>query len=519
MPSDSGSTTSVWHPFAVPSYPPLVRDERADVCVVGGGIAGLTTAYLLTLEGRSVIVLDDGAIGSGETGRTTAHLTAALDDRYVNLERLHGADGAALAAESHGVAIDRIEQIVEAEGIDCEFERVDGFLFVPPGESTELLERERDAATRAGLDGLRLVARAPWPSFDTGPCLYFPRQAQLHPLRYLAGLAERIRARGGRIFCGTHATGLAGGSVGEVSTREGPTVFTDAIVVATNTPVNDRLVMHAKQAAYRTYVIALPVPAGSVPKGLYWDTPDPYHYVRLTASPVDTHEMLVVGGEDHKTGQAQDLEERFERLERWTRERFPAAGPVAYRWSGQIVEPVDGMGFIGPNPMDAANVYIATGDSGNGMTHGTVAGLLLTDLIMGRENPWIELYDPARKTPRAIRELARENVNVAAQYADWVTAGEVDSAEEIAAGSGAIIRRGFGKLAVYRDAENGVHTFSAECPHLGCVVRWNPVETSWDCPCHGSRFSPTGRVINGPANRDLEPAEEEAAPHAGGRRG
>jgi Rieske Fe-S protein len=303
---------------------------------------------------------------------------------------------------------------------------------------------------------------------------------------------------------------MAGGSRGIVNTREGPTVTTDAIVVATNTPVNDKLVIHAKQAPYRTYAIAVPVARGVVPKGLYWDTPDPYHYARLTRGPDEAHDLLIVGGEDHKTGQADDAEARYGRLEEWTRERFPVLGTPRYRWSGQIMEPVDGMAFIGRNPLDADNVYVATGDSGNGMTHGTIAGLLLTDLIMGRANPWAELYDPSRKTTRATLDFARENLNVAGQYTDLITRGEVDALEEIPPGTGAIMRRGLGKIAVFRDADNGIHAFSALCPHLGCVVRWNHAEETWDCPCHGSRFTARGEVVNGPANRNLEPAEREA---------
>jgi glycine/D-amino acid oxidase-like deaminating enzyme/nitrite reductase/ring-hydroxylating ferredoxin subunit len=510
MPSDSGSTTSVWLRHAVPEHPALAEDTRCDVCVIGGGIAGLTTAYLLALEGRRVVVLEDGAIGSGETGRTTAHLTWALDDRYFRLEKLFGTEGALLAAESHRAAVDRIEAIVRDEDISCDFERVDGYLFVPPGESIEILEQEHEAAARAGLDNLRILARAPLTTFDTGPCLHFPAQAQFHPLKYLSSLAQRFEQRGGRIYGNTHATGMAGGSRGIVNTREGPTVTTDAIVVATNTPVNDKLVIHAKQAPYRTYAIAVPVPRGAVPKGLYWDTPDPYHYARVARGPNEARDLLIVGGEDHKTGQADDADVRYRRLEQWTRERFPVLGAPQYRWSGQIMEPVDGMAFIGRNPLDADNVYVATGDSGNGMTHGTIAGLLLTDLIMGRANPWADLYEPSRKTTRATLDFARENLNVAGQYTDLITRGEVDALEEIPRGTGAIMRRGLGKIAVFRDADNGIHAFSALCPHLGCVVRWNHAEATWDCPCHGSRFTAYGEVVNGPANRDLEPAEREA---------
>jgi Rieske Fe-S protein len=285
-------------------------------------------------------------------------------------------------------------------------------------------------------------------------------------------------------------------------------ITADAIVVATNTPVNERLVIHTKQAPYRTYVIGVQVPHGSVPKGLYWDTADPYHYIRLMSMTHQGEEILMVGGEDHKTGQADDTEERFTRLETWTHDRFPMSANVAFHWSGQVMESVDGLAFIGRDPTGQQNVYIVTGDSGNGMTHGTIAGRLITDLILGRDNPWATLYDPARINLHAAKEFTRDGINVAAQYAEWVTGGEVDSPEEIAPGSGAILRRGLTKVAVYRDQSGGIHEYNAACPHLGCVITWNATEHTWDCPCHGSRYDAYGRVVNGPANRNLEPVTD-----------
>ena len=272
-------------------------------------------------------------------------------------------------------------------------------------------------------------------------------------------------------------------------------------MVATNTPVNDWVAIHTKQAAYRTYVIGMRVPSGSVTKALYWDTPNPYHYVRLENS--GTGEVLIVGGEDHKTGQADDAEARYARLEEWTRARFPVSGLVRSQWSGQVLETNDGLAFIGRNPLDGKNVYIATGDSGQGMTHGTIAGILLTDLIVGRQNPWTALYDPARKSLRAAERFLTENANVAWQYSAWVTGGDVATVDEIAPGQGAVVRRGLTKVAAYRDEVGVIHECSAICPHLGCIVDWNHNESTWDCPCHGSRFDKQGHLVCGPANSDL----------------
>ena len=510
MYSGSGATESLWMDTAdVLSFPPLGSDARAHVCVIGAGIAGLTTAYLLTRAGKAVIVIDDGPVGSGETGRTTAHISNALDDRYSNLATLFGDDGARRAAESHTAAIQRIEAIAELEGIDCDFERVDGFLFLHDGGKSKLLTDELEASHQAGLADTELVENAPLDAFDTGIALRFPRQAQFHALRYLNGLARAITRDGGRIYSGTKAKSIEDGVPAKVVTADGHTIIADDIVVATNSPVNDWMVMHTKQAAYRTYVVGLRVPADTVPHMLLWDTADPYHYVRVSSSdkPDSDYEVLIVGGEDHKTGQAQDTDERFARLERWTRERFPMATDVLYRWSGQVLEPVDSLAFIGKNPGADEHIYIITGDSGHGITHGTIGGMLLTDLIMGVENPWTEIYDPGRIAIRTAPHFARENLNVAEQYSSWITPGDVGSTDEIPNGSGAVIRRGMHKIAAYKDESGNVSECSAVCTHLYCIVDWNDTEKTWDCPCHGSRFDPYGKVVNGPAIADLERVE------------
>lgn len=497
-----------------PEFAPLTMNTAANVGVIGAGMAGLSTAYLLMRAGKSVVVLDDGQIVSGETERTTAHLVNALDDRYFDLEKLHGESGARLAAHSHSSAIDTIERIVREEKIDCDFERVDGYLFAAEPRQADVLERELAATHRAGLTGTQLIERAPLATFNTGRALWFPRQAQFHPLKYLAALAQAIVRGGGKIYTGTHAAKFTGGKTARVETSENFVVMCDAIVVATNTPVNDRLAVHTKQRPFRTYVIALAVPTGSVPNVLYWDTAEPYHYVRLqTADPLgrgSADDLLIVGGEDHETGQADDAEKRYARLEQWTRERFTMAREVRFRWSGQVMEPVDSLAFIGRNPMDHDNVYVATGDSGNGMTHGTIAGMLLTDLITGRENPWTQLYSPSRVTLSATKDFLRDTANMAAQYVDWLTAGDVEKDQLVRPGTGAIVRHGLTKVAVYRDADGTFHECSAVCPHLGGIVAWNHSEGTWDCPAHGSRFDRLGKVLNGPANQDLHPLAARA---------
>lgn len=507
MQNETGGTTSIWMATAdVPSFPPLAEDASTEVCIVGAGIAGMTVGYLLARAGKQVLILDDGLIGGGETGRTTAHLAFSLDDFFVEIEKMHGDDGARIAAESHRAAVDRIEAIVKEESIDCDFQRLDGWWFVDDGDADaeKELVNELAAAHRAGIPEAELLTRVPGVAFITTAALRFPRQAQFHVLKYLRGLASAIVRAGGRIHNHSHVEGVEKRPRRpQVKTADGKTVTADALVFATNSPVNDWVTMHTKQAPYRTYVIGMRLPAGTVPRALYWDNVEPYHYVRLQKTKDARIEILIVGGEDHKTGQADDQEQRFSALERWAREHFPTATTVEYRWSGQVLEPVDYMAFIGRNPGDE-NIYIATGDSGQGMTHGTIAGILITDLIMGHENSWTPLYDPSRVSLRAAKDFLKENLNVAAQYRDLATPGEVQSPDEIRPGSGAVMRQGTHKIAVYKDDTGALHQRSAICPHLFCVVDWNDTEKSWDCPCHGSRFDRFGTVLNGPAVSDLK---------------
>jgi glycine/D-amino acid oxidase-like deaminating enzyme/nitrite reductase/ring-hydroxylating ferredoxin subunit len=410
-----------------------------------------------------------------------------------------------LAAASHTTAIDRIERITLEEQIVCDFQRVDGYLILSSKDSPDLLEHEWAAARRAGLTDVELMTASPLPGWP-GACLRFHRQGQFHPMKYLSGVADAVVKRGGRIYTHTHATNIEDGSPARIHTEAGRLVRAETVVVATNSPVNDRVVMHTKQAAYRTYAVAAQIPRGSVPGGLFWDTEDPYHYVRLQ-SLNEKSDLLIVGGEDHKTGQADDANRRHHRLIAWAQARVPQISSVLYQWSGQILESIDGLAFIGKTPGGAENIYIATGDSGMGMTHGTIAGMLLTDLICQRSNPWAPLYDPARIRLHAMSEFATENVNTAAQYVDWLTGGDLESPDQVPSGQGAIIRNGTTKLALYRDERGRLHKLSAVCPHLGCLVSWNATEKTWDCPCHGSRFDCRGAVINGPANTPLAKAD------------
>ena len=506
----SERSRSLWMATAeLPEAPHLITDLQADVVVIGAGIAGLSAAYELAKRGRSIVVIDRGGLGSGMTARTTAHLASQFDDLYSEHIRLRGEDEARAYYQSQSAAIDRIEAIQQAEAIGCDFARLDGFLFPAAESDIELLARETEACHRIGFVDVAWVDRALLGATQQGPCLRFPRQARFHPLKYLDGLVRCIRRDGGRLFSETAAEKVEekGGAV-IVTTSQGRTIRADAAIVATNSPINDWIAIHSKQAPYRTYVIAGRLPKGSVVDALYWDTFDPYHYVRLQPGADETHDWLIVGGEDHKTGHAHDQDARFTRLEEWARRHAPELGSVEYRWSGQVMEPVDHAPYIGRNPGNE-RVFVVTGDSGEGMTTGALAGMLLCDLILGQRNEWADAYAPGRVTLRAAGTYLRENSSVVADMARHLSAGEISSTERLARGEGGVLRRGARKIAAYRDEGGHLHLCSAACTHANCVVQWNAFETCWDCPCHGSQFSIDGEVLNGPATSPLEQIPDE----------
>lgn len=499
----------VWMASGPVADAPLLRsDEHADVVIVGAGIAGLSTAYELMRAGKSVIVIDRGPIGGGMSSRTTAHLASALDDFYHRLISRRGLETARRYFNSQAAAIDRIEAIQQHEGIDCDFVRLDGYFFLSPGDDESLLEQEIDACEQIGFNGVSWVERAPVPGVDTGRSLRFPRQGRFHPRKYMAGLTRAILRDGGRLYANTPVTGFQETADGVTLTAgHGHKIHAQAAVVATNSPVNDRVAVHTKQPPYRTYVIAGPVEAGSVPDALVWDTQEAYHYVRIQPTG-GAEDILIVGGEDHKTGTVHDMGDRFAALEEWTRRHYPQLQSIEYRWSGQVMEPVDYLPFTGLNHGNT-HIYIHTGDSGQGMTNGVAGAMILRDLILGLDNSWAEVTDPQRISLSAAGEFLKENIEAATHWVEHLTAGEVSSTNDIQPGQGAVIRDGLKKLAVFRDESGTLHARSATCSHAGCVVHWNPFERCWDCPCHGSHFAVDGSVLNGPAISPLAKADYE----------
>ncbi|WP_363346435.1 FAD-dependent oxidoreductase [Methylocystis echinoides] len=490
-------TTPIWGAPDIDAEP-LQGDLETEVVVIGSGIAGMSVAYELASAGKQVTVLDRGVIAGGMTARTTAHLSSYSDDGFQELIKMRGLDNARGWQYSQAAAISRIEAIQRDLGANCDFRRIDGYLFLAPETDPSVIDAELVASAQVGMLAVRQEG-LPFAGEEATPALRFPDQATFHPLKYLAALSTAISKAGGRFFAFTPVVSVEEKNGGvDVATVGGAHIKAQSAVVATNAPVNDRFSIHTKQAPYRTYAVAFEIPRGSVPDALYWDTLDPYHYVRLQPGEGGV-DLLIVGGEDHKSGESDNGQERILSLARWMRERVPSLGQEVTRWSGQVLEPIDYIGFIGRNPGEK-NVYVATGDSGQGMTHGAVAGMLIADLILRGDSAWAPIYEPGRKPLRAMGEFLKENATAAKNYAQYLTgAGERSSVDDLLPGEGAIIRSGLAKIAAYRDEDGTLCQRSAACTHLGCQVHWNSFERCWDCPCHGSQFSPQGEVLNGPA--------------------
>ncbi|MEM9963847.1 MAG: FAD-dependent oxidoreductase [Asticcacaulis sp.] len=501
----------------MPDAPRLEGDISTDVLVIGSGIAGLSCAYELMQTGRQVTVIDRSELVSGQSARTTAHLSYACDDYYTELIKVLGGDAARHYYNSQKAAVDRIETIITREDIDCDFARVDAYLFPAKDEDTDYLKDELKACHRIGFDETSW-ADAGTLEWTDRPALKFPRQARFHPLKYLRALIEVLQKSGVSLYAGTPVTRLDEDNSGVTAITPYGVVQARQVVVATNSPFHLLVSLHTKQAPYRTYAAAFKVPKGTVANALYWDTEEPgYHYVRL--QPEMEHDLLIIGGEDHKSGDADDGEGRLAALEHWARERWPDLGRRVTGWSGQVYEPADYVPYIGRSP-GFNEVYLVTGDSGEGITTGVLAGLMLRDQLNAVPNPWEALYDPNRK-PRhleTVGEYLTENLTVVKGMAEQVLKAskpdaetikaEISDLNELAPSQGAIYNADKGKVAAYRDAAGEVHLMSAKCTHAGCIIHWNEFEHCWDCPCHGSQFATDGRVLNGPASTPLAAVEK-----------
>jgi glycine/D-amino acid oxidase-like deaminating enzyme/nitrite reductase/ring-hydroxylating ferredoxin subunit len=484
----------VWRRSPLATYRPrLASDLHVDVVVVGGGITGVTTALLLAEAGQSVCLLEARRFGAGVTGASTAHVTEAIDTRYHELKSRFGPDGARLVRSSSRDAIEKVAQL--AQGVDCGFERVNGYLYTELQPQLDELDTELLAATQAGASVERCEVPLDVPAFG-GIC--FADQAQLDPVAYLGALAARLERTGAHIHEGVSMLDVESKADVHVTTDAGPVVHATAVVLATHAPFA-KLTLQLNLTQYRSYAVA--GRSTRPPPGLFWDMADPYHYVR--SAKLGLEHYCIVGGADHRTGELPEggPAAPFQELEAYAAQF--GVRPEA-RWSAQVVESADGLPFIGrPDPDQP--IYVATGFGGNGISFGTLSAMLISDAIQGRSNPYAELYRANRFKAAAIGTVLSENLDTAVHaLADHVRATSPLCAQEIEAGTGAVVKHGSERLAVYRDQDGTAHALSSVCTHMGCQVAFNSIERSWDCPCHGSRFDIDGTVLDGPATKPLE---------------
>jgi len=477
--------------------PPLSGPVRADVAVVGAGITGLTLALLLQREGLSVVLLEAARVASGTSGATSAHVTSVLDISYRQLLDRLGHERATAVVEGSGRALDFIRSL-GTSSLACSFETCPAYRYTEDADAIPELQKEFDAARELGVP-VSLTDGSPLP-FPVARALHFSRQGAFDPVEYLVGLAELFVAAGGRLHERARVTEFEEDSDSVVLQATGGLVVASHAVLATHTPIATNLVQ-SQTEPHRSYLLALRT-TSELAAGLYWDSETPYHYLR----PVRWNgaSLVLVGGEDHRVGH-DDAHERYQALERYARDRFGDL-EVVRRWSAQLYEPADGLPFVGRSPL-AERIYVATGFAGTGLVLGTLAAHVVADALRGRpDTPLAEVVRATRAPALAAAgRVTRQGLDTAVRYiGDRLGSGDVGSVAEIPKAAGAIVEVEGQKLAVYRDVGGRLHAISPVCTHMGCIVRWNGAERSWDCPCHGGRFSALGEVQSGPPMRDLE---------------
>jgi glycine/D-amino acid oxidase-like deaminating enzyme/nitrite reductase/ring-hydroxylating ferredoxin subunit len=485
-------------------YPTLTGGVSVDVAVIGAGITGLTAATLLKRAGKTVAVVEAKRIARGASGYTTAKVTAGHGVIYSELMKTFGAEGARVYAEANQAALDGVARFVEEEGLDCDFERKANYVYAESDDEASALEREVDAARRCGLE-VSFADDAPLP-YDVAGAIRLENQAQFHPRKYLLALAQAIPGDGSHVFELTRALDVADRAPCEVKTDRGTLLARD-VILATHLPFLDLGLFFAKTHPHRSYAVAAPIEAGRAPDGMFINSGTPTRSVRTIRD--GDRLLLQVGGNGHKAGEEPNTPERYRQLEEFLRRHWPHAGPVEYRWSTQDYMSVDRVPYVGKLRRRSAHVMTATGFNKWGMTNGTAAAMILSDRILGRENEWAQLFDAKRLKARAAAgTFVKEGASVGFRFvADRLRRAERSSPDELRNGEGAIVRVGGWKRAVYRDDTGSLHVLSPVCQHLACIVSWNPAERTWDCPCHGSRYTGEGRMIQGPTVKDLERVE------------
>ena len=501
-------TTPYWQvgTSSKPRFPSLDRDLTVDAVVIGGGVTGVTAAYLLKKAGLTVALVERGHCGQGETSHTTAHLTGVTDLSYPELVSSFGEAHAQAIWDAGFAAIAEIDLIVRREGLDCDFKAVPGYLHQrlsgKKDDDVAELKKQAEAAAKGGFDAEYMDAI---PGLGV-PGIRFDGQAKFHPLKYLDALVDLVPGDGCHVFEKSLVDEVCDKPL---SVKVGShTISTKTIIVATHVPIMGKTnalkatLLQTDLYPYSTYAVGAQVAKGSLPEALYWDLADPYHYLRVDAG--SKHDIVVFGGGDHKTGQAEDTRKHFAEVESALESILPGA-EVTHRWSGQVIETRDGLPYIG---MTADDQFVITGFSGNGMTFGTLGAMMARDAVTGRKNPWSELFDAGRTRIEGLTDYLSENKDYPYYLVrDRLAGADAKPLRNVRRGEGRVIEVQGTRVAAYRDDDGKLTMLSPVCTHLGCIVNWNAAESSWDCPCHGSRFTATGKVMGGPAETPLLPIE------------
>jgi glycine/D-amino acid oxidase-like deaminating enzyme/nitrite reductase/ring-hydroxylating ferredoxin subunit len=499
-----GANKSLWQQ-SLPLYQPkhkIVPERIVDVLIVGGGITGISTALALQKAGKGCLLIEAHSIGFGTTGGTTAHLNTFIDTTYDVIEKDFGEKNAQLVFQSTSEAIALIKKNVEEYNIDCGFSYKEGYVFSQNDEQTKQLEKILEASKKVGMP-INYTNEIPIPvPFEKA--VLFSGQAQFHPTKYIYALAEAYEDAGGLLVQNCMVESFENNTLAEAKTNLG-VIRARKMIFATHIPPGVNL-LHFRCAPYRSYALAVKLNHDKYPDALVYDMYDPYRYYRTQE--VNGEKYLVVGGEDHKTGHNENTDFCFSKLDSYI-SKYYDIDEVSFKWSSEFFEPSDGLPYIGHLPGHADNIYVATGFSGNGMTFSHVAAKLLTDLITTEESEYKTLYDPNRIKPVAgFSNFVKENVDVVKEFIGKRLSKEtIENLVEIAKGEGKVVKYEGESIALYRDERGTLHAINPVCTHAKCIVQWNNTEKSWDCPCHGARYTADGRVLTGPASKDLEIVE------------
>lgn len=496
----SGKHISFWmETTKEENFTPLNENISVDVAIVGAGIAGLTAAYLLKQAGKKVVVIEAERVATGASGHTTAKITSLHQAIYATLIDKMGEDKARLYGESNQGALEKIAAIIAEEQIDCDFSRQDAYTFADKTENLKQIKDEAEAAISLGLPA-SFVTETTLPFPVTG-AVKFTNQAQFHVRKYLVHLAKTIDGEGSYLFESTRVKTVDAGEPCEVVTDRGVVKAKD-VLVTTNLPILDQGLFFAKTFRNRSYLVAAKIKPEQAPDGMFIGVGDGYRSIRTT--PYGDDLLLLIGGEGHKVGSETDTEERYLALEKFGREKF-GIDTFDFRWSSQDSKSFDHIPYVGPlTPVDK-HIFVATGFSFWGMTNGTLAAMLLTDRLTGKENPWADLYDSTRATPFITKTSMKQNMDVGMHWVgDRLKGLDTFSLKDLECGESKMATIEGKKVAAYRDDAGEIHAVSAVCSHLGCIVNWNSAEKSWDCPCHGARFACSGEVLNAPAVKALK---------------